>query len=119
MVDRLFELFGGTVNAKGFKELDPHIGVVYGDSITVERATKICEGLMAKGFASTNTILGIGSYTYQYVTRDTFGFALKGTAEIVDGQFKAIQKDRPQTPVILRNPKKVWLPLYLKTMIFA
>jgi len=96
IVERLFELFGGTVNAKGFKELDPHIGVVYGDSITVERATKICEGLMTKGFASTNTILGIGSYTYQYVTRDTFGFALKGTAEIVDGQFKAIQK-RPAT----------------------
>lgn len=96
IVERLFELFGGTVNAKGFKELDPHIGVVYGDSITVERATKICEGLMANGFASTNTILGIGSYTYQYVTRDTFGFALKGTAEIVAGQFKAIQK-RPAT----------------------
>ncbi len=96
IVERLFELFGGTVNTKGFKELDPHIGVVYGDSITVERATKICEGLMAKGFASTNTILGIGSYTYQYVTRDTFGFALKGTAEIVDGQFKTIQK-RPAT----------------------
>ncbi|QIH35057.1 nicotinate phosphoribosyltransferase [Sphingobacterium sp. DR205] len=96
IVERLFELFGGTVNAKGFKELDPHIGVVYGDSITVERAAMICEGLMAKGFASTNTALGIGSYTYQYVTRDTFGFALKGTAEIVDGQFKAIQK-RPAT----------------------
>ncbi|MDM1294118.1 nicotinate phosphoribosyltransferase [Sphingobacterium sp. N143] len=96
IVERLFELFGGTTNDKGFKELDPHIGVVYGDSITVERANKICQGLMEKGFASTNVILGIGSYTYQYVTRDTFGFALKGTAEIVDGQFKAIQK-RPAT----------------------
>lgn len=51
---------------------------------------------MDKGFASTNAILGIGSYTYQYVTRDTFGFALKGTAEEVDGRFKAIQK-RPAT----------------------
>ncbi len=96
IVERLFELFGGTINAKGFRELDTHIGVVYGDSITVERAEKICQGLMDKGFASTNVILGIGSYTYQYVTRDTFGFALKGTAEIVDGQFKAIQK-RPAT----------------------
>ncbi|WP_312190616.1 nicotinate phosphoribosyltransferase [Sphingobacterium sp.] len=96
IVERLFELFGGTINSKGFKELDPHIGVVYGDSITVDRADKICQGLLDKGFASTNTILGIGSYTYQYVTRDTFGFALKGTAEIVNGEFKAIQK-RPAT----------------------
>ena len=96
IVECLFEIFGGTVNAKGYRELDPHIGVVYGDSITVDRADKICLGLMEKGFASTNAILGIGSYTYQYVTRDTFGFALKGTAEEVDGKFKAIQK-RPAT----------------------
>jgi len=96
IVERLFEIFGGTVNAKGYKELDPHIGVVYGDSITVDRAEKICSGLMEKGFASTNTALGIGSYTYQYVTRDTFRIALKGTPEEVDGHFKAIQK-RPAT----------------------
>ena len=96
IVERLYELFGGTTNSKGFKELDSHIGVVYGDSITVDRANKICQGLLDKGFASTNAILGIGSYTYQYVTRDTFGFALKGTAEIVNGEFKAIQK-RPAT----------------------
>lgn len=96
IVERLFEIFGGTSNTKGYKELDSHIGVVYGDSITPDRAKRICEGLMNKGFASTNTALGIGSYTYQYVTRDTFGFALKGTAEEIDGKFKAIQK-RPAT----------------------
>lgn len=96
IVQRLYEIFGGTTNDKGYIELDPHIGVVYGDSITVDRANSICNGLMQKGFATTNAILGIGSYTYQYVTRDTFGFALKGTAEIVDGKFKAIQK-RPAT----------------------
>lgn len=96
IIERLFELFGGTINDKGYKELDVHIGVVYGDSITPDRAKRICEGLVNKGFASTNTNLGIGSFTYQYVTRDTFGFALKGTAEIINGHFKAIQK-RPAT----------------------
>ena len=96
IVERLYEIFGGSVNAKGYKELDPHIGVIYGDSITPNRAWRICVGLMKKGFASTNTALGIGSYTYQYVTRDTFGFALKGTAEETNGIFKAIQK-RPAT----------------------
>ena len=38
-----------------------------------------------KGFASVSVGLGIGSYTYQYMTRDTLGFALKGTAEIING----------------------------------
>ena len=96
IVERLYEIFGGTLNNKGFKELDNHIGVVYGDSITPDRAKNICIRLMNNGFASTNVALGIGSYTYQYVTRDTFGFALKGTAEEIDGKFKAIQK-RPAT----------------------
>lgn len=96
IVQRLYEIFGGTTNNKGYIELDPHIGVVYGDSITPDRAKRICDGLVNKGFASTNAILGVGSFTFQYVTRDTFGFALKGTAEEIDGKFKAIQK-RPAT----------------------
>lgn len=93
LVQRLYEIFGGTKNEKGFIELDPHIGSVYGDSITPERAIEICEGLMKKNFVTVSVGLGIGSYTYQYMTRDTLGFALKGTAEILDGEFKAIYKD--------------------------
>ncbi len=93
LIQRLFEIFGGTKNDKGFIELDSHIGAVYGDSITPERAIAICEGLMKNGFVSVSVGLGIGSYTYQYMTRDTLGFALKGTAEIIDGEFKAIYKD--------------------------
>lgn len=93
LIQRLYEIFGGTKNEKGFIELDSHIGAVYGDSITTERAQAICEGLMEKGFATVNASLGIGSYTYQYMTRDSLGFALKGTAEIVNGEFRAIYKD--------------------------
>ncbi len=78
-VETLWHTFGGTTNSKGFKQLDPHVGVIYGDSITVERCIAICERLKEKGFASTNVVFGIGSYTYQYVTRDTFGFAMKAT----------------------------------------
>ena len=63
--------------------MDPHIGAIYGDSINLERANAICERLAEKGFCSTNWVAGIGSYTYQYTTRDTFGFAQKATfAEI-------------------------------------
>jgi nicotinamide phosphoribosyltransferase len=79
VIELLWDVFGGTVNAQGYKVLDPHIGAIYGDSITIDRASEICTRLAAKGFASTNVVLGVGSFTYQYNTRDTFGFAMKAT----------------------------------------
>lgn len=79
VIELLWDTFGGTVNEQGYKVLDPHIGAIYGDSITLARAEEICERLKVKGFASTNIVLGIGSFTYQYNTRDTFGFAVKAT----------------------------------------
>jgi nicotinamide phosphoribosyltransferase len=79
VIELLWDVFGGTINEQGYKVLDSHIGAIYGDSITIERADEICKRLEAKGFASTNVVLGIGSFTYQYNTRDTFGFAMKAT----------------------------------------
>ncbi len=87
-----WEVFGGTINDKGFKVLDPHINLIYGDSITPERCEAICAGVAAKGFVPKN-VFGIGSYTYQHNTRDTFGFAMKATAGVVDGELREIFKD--------------------------
>lgn len=95
-VQLLWETFGGTVSDKGYKLLDSHIGLIYGDSITIERCTTICERLEKAGFASTNVVFGIGSYTYQYVTRDTFGFAMKATYGEVNGEGREIFKN-PKT----------------------
>lgn len=86
VVEILWEQFGGTVNEKGYKQLDSHVGVIYGDSITAERAQAIIDRLEAKGFASTNVVFGIGSFTYQYNTRDTFSSAIKATLAVVDGE---------------------------------
>ena len=93
VIELLWDVFGGTVNEQGYKVLDPHIGAIYGDSITIDRANEICERLEAKGFASTNVVLGIGSFTYQYNTRDTFGFAMKATYVEVNGEGREIFKD--------------------------
>lgn len=60
VVELLWDVFGGTINEQSYKILDSHIGCIYGDSITLERAKQICERLKAKGFASTNIVLGIG-----------------------------------------------------------
>jgi len=78
VIELLWDIFGGTINEQGYKVLDSHIGAIYGDSITPERQLQIYQRLEAKGFAATNIVLGVGSFTYQYNTRDTLGFACKG-----------------------------------------
>lgn len=93
VVELLDETFGHTLSRTGHRILDGHIGVIYGDSITLGRARRIFERLAAKGYASTNVVLGIGSYTYQLITRDSLGSAVKATYAVVDGQSVDIQKD--------------------------
>ena len=95
-VQILWEVFGGTVNEKGFKVLDPHVGLIYGDSITLERAREILKRLKDAGFVSTTVVFGVGSFTYEYVTRDTFGFALKSTYGELNGEPREIFKN-PKT----------------------
>lgn len=95
-IECLWDIFGGTVNAEGYKELNPRVGLIYGDSITLARAQDILGRLKAKGFASSNIVFGIGSFTYQYQTRDSFGFAMKATWGVVNGEAKEIFKD-PKT----------------------
>jgi len=99
VIELLWEIFGGTINEQGYKVLDPHIGAIYGDSITLERQIQIYERLAAKGFASTNIVLGIGSYTYQMNTRDTLGFAAKGAWFEVDKNGTKVGYDIYKDPV--------------------
>ena len=92
VIELLWDIFGGTITNKGYKLLDPHIGAIYGDSINLERAEEICEGLKEKGFAS-QAVFGIGSFTYQYNTRDTFGLAMKATYVEINGEGREIFKN--------------------------
>lgn len=92
-VFKLWDIFGGTVNSKGYKVLNPHIKAIYGDSITPQRCEAIYEILKDKGFAINNVVLGVGSFSmmclehfdennhsyYNPYTRDTFGIAVKAT----------------------------------------
>ncbi|MBD5088958.1 MAG: nicotinate phosphoribosyltransferase [Clostridiales bacterium] len=87
-VFQLWKEFGGTVNSKGYKVLDPHVKAIYGDSITVQRCEQIYQILMANGFACSNVALGVGSFSFQCIeeegilkpfTRDTFSSCIKAT----------------------------------------
>jgi nicotinamide phosphoribosyltransferase len=92
VIELLWDVFGGHINEQGYKVLANHIGAIYGDSITLARANEICARLEAKGFAS-QCVFGIGSYTYQYNTRDTFNMAMKSTYIEINGVGQNIQKD--------------------------
>lgn len=94
----LYKTFGGTVTSTGHKLLDSHIGLIYGDSITTKRALEIMKQLEENGYAAANVIFGVGSFTYQCNTRDTFGFAVKATNSIIDGVEVPIYKDPKTDP---------------------
>lgn len=103
-VFKLWDIFGGTINSKGYKVLDPHVKAIYGDSITVQRCEQIYQILMENGFACSNVALGVGSFSFQCVeedgtlkpfTRDTFSSCIKATYCEING------KPYP----IFKNPK--------------
>lgn len=104
-VFKLWDEFGGTINSKGYKVLDPHVKAIYGDSITVQRCEQIYKILEEAGFACSNVALGVGSFSFQCIeedgilkpfTRDTFSSCIKATyCEINEKPFP-----------IYKNPKE-------------
>lgn len=104
-IEVLWDAFGGTVNEQGYKVLNPAVGLIYGDAMNFGRIQNICERLAEKGFATTNMVFGVGSFNYQYQTRDTFGFAMKATNVVIDGKETAIFKD-PKTDNGLKKSLK-------------
>lgn len=104
-IEMLWDEFGGTVNKMGHKVLDSHVGLIYGDAMNFARINDICRRLEAKGFSSENVVFGLGSYGYQYQTRDTFGFAMKATNVTINGKETPIFKD-PKTDDGLKKSLK-------------
>lgn len=104
-IDKLWDIFGGTVNSKGYKVLDPHIGIIYGDACTMENVEMIFSILKEKGYAANNIVFGVGAFCFSairnngeliVVTRDTFGIAMKATSATIDGKTYHLFKD-PKT----------------------
>ena len=106
----LDQIFGHTVNSKGYKVLPPYIKAIYGDSITPQRCEEIYKRLAAMGYAINNVSLGVGSFSfmcletydedgvhYNPYTRDTFGIAIKATYASV----------HHKPVMIFKNPKEL------------
>lgn len=83
--------FGATVNSKGYRVLDPHVGLIYGDGMYYERYVRILNRLSDMGYAASNLVIGVDGILRNH-SRDTLGFANKATQVIVDGEVRDIEK---------------------------
>lgn len=105
-IQLLWETFGGTINSKGYKVLDPHVGLIYGEAVLPELFNNILCTLQEMGFASSNIVVGIGSYSFVgSVTRDTFSIAIKAVHGRVDDVDYEVFKN-PKTDSGLKKSAK-------------
>lgn len=93
VLELLWNVFGGTTNDQGFRHLDSHVNAIYGDSINLVRQEELGKRHLAQNWQYPHEVLGIGSYSYQYHTRDDLGFAMKATWAQVDGVGHNLFKD--------------------------
>lgn len=100
----LWDTFGGTMNDKSCRVLDPHIRMIYGDAITPEITEEVGKWCLKFAYDITNISFGIGAYTYQYVTRDTRGYAIKATDCIINREEFPIYK-MPKTDPGKKSPR--------------
>jgi len=113
LIQSLWDIFGGTKNSKGYKLLDSHIGAIYGEAIDQDMLDEIYDRLDKQGFAASNVVVGIGSYAQTYVTRDTYGQAIKATAIVVKGELIPIFKDPKTSSSFNKKSAKGLMMVYL------
>lgn len=95
-LELLWDIFGGSINSKGYKVLHPSIGLIYGEAISMDLYDRILSTMKDMGFAASNLVVGIGSYSFQYQTRDSLKQAIKATWVQMNGEGVEIFKD-PKT----------------------
>lgn len=96
-VRTLWEKFGGTTNAKGFRVLDPHVRVIQGDGMNIDSIARLVDRMLEEGFAIDNIAFGMGGGLLQQVNRDTLRFAMKANAlKDATGHWRDVSK-RPAT----------------------
>ena len=76
----LWDKFGGSVNSKGYRVLDPHVRVIQGDGMNIDSIATLVDRVIAEGFAIDNIAFGMGGGLLQHVNRDTLRFAMKANA---------------------------------------
>lgn len=92
-LELLWQEFGGYYNSKGYRVLNPKVGLIYGDGMYYERFEQMLETMRKNGFATSNLVIGVGGILLQNHNRDEYGFALKATHIVRNGRPIEIYKD--------------------------
>jgi len=91
------DTFGTTTNSKGYQVLDPHIGILHGEGVTLDTVADYFDTITNAHFSAENIVFGVGAYVYSVlVSRDSFGQALKATSVTINGVEKMVFKN-PKT----------------------
>ncbi len=96
--------FGSTMNDLGFREVDPHIGTIYGDAIFYERAQQILSRLAGMNYASNSVVFGSGGLLLNQWSRDSLKMAIKATYCQVGDESRPIEK-KPKTDMTKASKK--------------
>lgn len=96
VLEILWDRFGGTLNSKGKRVLNPKVRMIYGDGINEESIERICFAVVNAGFSLENMCFGMGGALLQEVVRDTERYAMKA-CEIGDENGRHPIGKRPKT----------------------
>jgi len=93
VLDSLWNNFGGIINAQGYKVLNPHVGMIYGDFIKPQMIhDMLVEIVIKRRYAPSNIVFGMGGELLQKVNRDTQSFAYKCSAIEINGKWWDVYK---------------------------
>lgn len=105
LINTLWEIFGGRVNSKGYKELVPQVGLIQGDGIDFNMIDAILDAAEEKGYSANNWVFGSGGGLLQKFDRDTQKFAIKASYGEITVDGTVIGYDISKSPVT--SPTKV------------
>jgi nicotinamide phosphoribosyltransferase len=90
---KLAESLGYSINSKGFKVLNPKVGIIYGDGLKEQEIFDAIRGLELAGWAASTCVFGQGGGLLQKLNRDTCRFAFKSSAQCRNGTWHDIYKE--------------------------
>ncbi|HEY4399924.1 MAG TPA: nicotinate phosphoribosyltransferase [Lactobacillaceae bacterium] len=94
---QLAQIFGSTVNDKGYRVLNGNIGVMQGDGMNATTIVNLYKTLMTAGWSVDNLTTGSGGGLLQEgFTRDTQRFAIKASYAKINGEDVNLHK-QPKT----------------------
>lgn len=93
LTEKLWDIFGGEVNNKGYKVINPKVGLLWGDGIDPDGIVKILKAVYQAGYSVEHLVFGMGGGLLQKHNRDTQRNAFKCSAQKQNGLWVDIQKN--------------------------